>query len=147
MERTNERQKKLLVHKALKHFGSLDGRTFAAWGLAFKPKTDDMREAPSVDIVRALVERGARVRAYDPVAMERFTKEHPDLELKLCASPEEVAVGADALVLITEWQEYGALNWEHMAGSMRSPILLDGRQVLDRQRMTAAGFRCFGLAG
>jgi len=143
----NRRQRERVIEKLLDELKILKGRTVGLLGLAFKPNTDDLREAPALDVARELILRGVLVKAHDPVAMERFKKEHPDLELTLCESPEDVAEGADALVLVTEWPEYSSLNWDRMAASMKSPILLDGRHVLDRQRVTAAGFRCMGLAG
>jgi UDPglucose 6-dehydrogenase len=143
----NRKQRERVVEKLLGELKILKGRTVGLLGLAFKPDTDDLREAPALDVARELVARGVQVKAHDPVAMKRFKKEHPELELTLCQSPDEVARDADALVLVTEWPEYRSLNWEHIAASMRTPILLDGRHVLDRQRMTAAGFRCLGLAG
>jgi len=143
----NRRQRERVIEKLLDELKILKGRTVGLLGLAFKPNTDDLREAPALDVARELILRGVLVKAHDPVAMERFKKEHPDLELTQCESPEDVAEGADALVLVTEWPEYSSLNWDRMAASMKSPILLDGRHVLDRQRVTAAGFRCMGLAG
>ncbi len=116
-------------------------------GLAFKPHTDDLREAPALDIARKLIERGARVKVHDPVAMERFKQEHAGLDVMCCATPEEVARDADALVLVTEWPQYRELEWEPLARSMRSAIILDGRQALDRARMGRAGFRYISVAG
>ena len=143
----NNKQRERVVEKLLSELKILKGRTVGLLGLAFKPDTDDLREAPALDVARELISRGVRVKAHDPVAMERFKREYPDLELTLCASAEQVAEDADALVLVTEWPEYRTLNWEPLAASMRSAIVLDGRQVLDRQRLTAAGFRYLGWAG
>ena len=106
-----------------------------------------MREAPALDIARKLIERGARVKAHDPVAMERFLEENPDLDVTLCPTAEEVAEDADAVVLVTEWQQYRELDWEALKGVMRSPIVLDGRNLLDRARLARAGFRYLSLAG
>jgi UDPglucose 6-dehydrogenase len=100
-----------------------------------------------LDVARQLLERGARVKAHDPIAMERFKKEHAGLELTLASDAHEVAREADALVLITEWPQYLELNWESLASVMRTPILLDARHVLDRARVTRAGFRYITLAG
>lgn len=143
----NRRQRERVVEKLLAELKILKGRTVGLLGLAFKPQTDDLREAPALDVARQLIERGARVKAHDPVAMERFKKEHPDLESILCGTPAEVAREADALVLVTEWPQYLDLDWEALAASMRTPILLDGRHALDRARVTRAGFRYLGLAG
>jgi UDPglucose 6-dehydrogenase len=143
----NRRQRERVVDKLLGELKILKGRTVGLLGLAFKPHTDDLREAPALDVTRQLIERGARVKAHDPVAMERFKKEYPALEHILCATPAEVAREADALVLVTEWPQYLELDWEALAASMRTPILLDGRHVLDRGRVTRAGFRYIGVAG
>ena len=115
--------------------------------MAFKPHTDDLREAPALDIARKLLERGARVKVHDPVAMERFRRENADLEVTCCASPLEVATDADALVIVTEWPEYAELHWEKLGETMRSRIILDGRHLLDRERLTRAGFKYIGLPG
>jgi UDPglucose 6-dehydrogenase len=142
----NRRQRERVLDKLLSELQTLKGRTIGILGLAFKPNTDDLRDAPAVEVAKRLIERGARVRAHDPVAMERFRKENPNSEVHCCASPEEVAFGADALVLITEWPQYKDLNWEKVASSMRSAILIDARYALDRARATRAGFRYAALA-
>jgi len=142
----NARQRETVVEKLLDELRILKGRTVGLLGLAFKPNTDDLRDAPAVAIARNLVERGARVRLHDPVAMRRFEREHPDLASSLCASPEEVAKSSDALVLVTEWPAYLELDWAALAGVMRTPILIDGRHTLDRDRLAQAGFRYVALA-
>lgn len=142
----NRRQRERVVEKLLGELKILKGRTVGLLGLAFKPNTDDLREAPALDIACKLVERGARVKVHDPVAMERFRKEMPGMDVTLCDSAQEVADDADALVLVTEWPQYRDLEWEKIAQTMRSPVILDGRHLLDRQRLTKAGFRCVGLA-
>src|SRR5215469_2503003 len=142
----NKRQRERVVDKLLGELKILKGRTIGLLGLAFKPNTDDLREAPAVDIARKLIERGARVRAHDPVAMERFRKENPNSEVQCCATAEDVAASADALVLLTEWPQYQDLNWEELARFMRSAILLDARNALDRARLTRAGFRYAALS-
>ena len=143
----NRRQRERVVEKLLAELKILKGRTIGLLGLAFKPNTDDLRDAPALDIAQRLIERGARVRAHDPVAMERFRKEHPNSQVTCCDTPEDAACGSDALVLVTEWQQYRDLDWEKLAGGMRSAILLDGRHALDKMRLTQAGFRYIGLAG
>lgn len=143
----NKKQRERVVDKLLGELKILKGRTIGLLGLAFKPNTDDLRDAPAVDIAKRLIERGARVKAHDPVAMDRFRQEHSNCEVLLCASAEEVAEGCDALVLVTEWPEYRELDWESLAKSMRSAFVLDGRLVLDRTRLSRAGFRVSGLAG
>ncbi len=143
----NRRQRDRVVEKLLAELRILKGRTIGLLGLAFKPDTDDLREAPALDIARKLIERGARVKAHDPVAMERFLRECGDLGVTCCETPEEVAIDADALVLVTEWLQYRELDWEPLARSMRTAIMLDGRHALDRARITRAGFHYFALAG
>jgi UDPglucose 6-dehydrogenase len=143
----NRRQRDAVVEKLLSELKILKGRTIGLLGLAFKPNTDDLREAPAVDIARKLIGRGAKVKVHDPVALERFQKEYGDIGAVVCAGPVEVAEDADALVLVTEWPQYGELEWERVAGVMRTPIILDGRLALDRARLTGFGFRYLSLAG
>jgi UDPglucose 6-dehydrogenase len=143
----NKKQRERVVEKLLGELKILKGRTIGLLGLAFKPNTDDLRDAPALDIARRLIERGARVKVHDPVAMERFRADHPSLDVVCCATAEEVAEGSDALVLVTEWPEYRELNWEEVAKSMHAAIMLDGRNVLDRGRLTRAGFRYVGISG
>ena len=142
----NKRQRERVLNKLLAELQTLKGRTIGILGLAFKPNTDDLRDAPAVEVAKRLVERGARVRAHDPVAMERFRKENPNCEVQCCATAGDVAASADALVLLTEWPQYQDLNWEELARSMRSSILLDARNALDHARLTRAGFRSAALS-
>ena len=141
----NLRQRGRVVAKLLDELKILKGRSIGILGLAFKPDTDDLRDAPAIDIARHLISRGARVRAHDPVAMERFKRENPDLEITLCASEEETAHGADALILATEWQQYKELDWDKLSARMRTKVVLDGRNVLDRVRVERAGIRYIQL--
>jgi UDPglucose 6-dehydrogenase len=143
----NRRQRERVVDKLLGELKILKGRTVGMLGLAFKPHTDDLREAPALDIARKLIERGARVKAHDPVAMERFRKENANLDVTCCAAPEDVAEDADALIVVTEWPQYRELDWQAVKSSMRTPVLLDGRNLLDREAMTRLGFRYLTLAG
>jgi UDPglucose 6-dehydrogenase len=143
----NRRQRERVVEKLLDELKILKGRTVGLLGLAFKPNTDDLREAPAIDIARKLLERGARVKAHDPVAMERFLEENSDMDVNLCAKPEQVAQGADAVVLVTEWPHYRDLDWDAIKTTMRSAVLLDGRNLLDRAQLIQKGFRYLTLAG
>jgi UDPglucose 6-dehydrogenase len=143
----NRRQRDLVIARLLDELRILKGRAIGLLGLSFKPNTDDLRDAPAIDIARRLIERGARVRLHDPIAMERFRAEQPTLEPYLCETPEEVADSADALVLVTEWPQYLELDWAKLGVSMRTPIVLDGRHALDQQRLTRAGFRYLAAAG
>ncbi len=143
----NRRQRERVVEKLLGELKILKGRTIGLLGLAFKPNTDDLREAPAIDIARKLLDRGCKVKVHDPVAMDRFKQEYPDLNVVVCAEANEVFDDADAVVLVTEWQQYRELPWEDLKGSMRSPIVLDGRHVLDRARLTRFGYKYVGIAG
>ena len=143
----NRRQRERVVEKLLGELKILKGRTVGLLGLAFKPHTDDLREAPALDVARHLLERGARVKVHDPVAMNRFKKEYAGMDVVLAADAQEVARDADAVVLVTEWPQYLNLDWESLASIMRTPILLDTRHALDRARITRAGFRYITLAG
>ncbi len=142
----NSRQRDRVVEKLLNELKLLKGRTIGLLGLAFKPNTDDLREAPAIEIAQKLIDRGVRVKAHDPIAMEKFTKEHGGMGVVLCESPEQVAEGSDALVLVTEWNEYRDLDWEAIAKTMRAAYLLDGRHSLDAEKLTKAGFRFATLA-
>jgi len=144
VERTNERQKKLLVQKALKHFGSLDGRTFAVWGLAFKPKTDDMREAPSIEVIEGLLAKGAKVVAHDPVAEHTARRVFGD-RIRYTQVPYEAVEGADALFVVTEWNEFRHPDFDRMKALMKSPVIFDGRNIYDPVRMRELGFTYMGL--
>ncbi|QRN95941.1 UDP-glucose/GDP-mannose dehydrogenase family protein [Archangium violaceum] len=144
VERTNERQKKALVHKALKHFGSLDGRKFAVWGLAFKPKTDDMREAPSIEVIEGLLAKGAQVAAHDPVA-ERTARRVFGERIRYTNVPYEALEGVDALFVVTEWNEFRHPDFERMKALMKSPVIFDGRNIYDPSRMKELGFTYMGL--
>jgi UDPglucose 6-dehydrogenase len=125
-----------LMAKAL---GSLDGRSLAVLGLAFKPNTDDMREAKSIEVIEQLVKLGASVRAYDPVAMEAARRILP-ATVTFCESPYEAATGADAVVLVTEWNEFKFLNLERLRSVMRRPVVFDGRNLWEPERMRRLGF-------
>jgi UDPglucose 6-dehydrogenase len=144
VERTNERQKKSLVAKAVKHFGDLAGKTIAVWGLAFKPKTDDMREAPSLEIIEGLAGKGARIQATDPVAMEVARKILGE-RVKLCEDPYETLEGADALCVVTEWNEFRRPDFERMKRLMKQPVIFDGRNIFDPLAMRSRGFVYYGI--
>ena len=139
----NRRQRELMVPKIEALAGGLKGKTVAVLGLAFKPETDDMRDAPSVDIIRALRERGARVRAYDPVAAEAARECLPDIEY---AADEYTAVaGADVLVFMTEWNQFRALNMERVRELMRAPKIADLRNIYEPEDMRELGFDYVGV--
>jgi UDPglucose 6-dehydrogenase len=144
VERVNERQKRALVEKALKHFGSLHGLVVGVWGLAFKPKTDDMREAPAITVIEGLLGNGARVRVHDPVATEVATKIFGG-RVEFAPDPYAAADGADALFLVTEWNEFRQPDFERLKRTMKQPVLFDGRNVWDPKKVRAMGFTYQGI--
>jgi len=131
------------VGKVERALGTLAGATVAVWGLAFKPDTDDLREAPSLEIIRALQARGATVRAHDPVAMDAARPLLPGVTL--CADPYEAARGADAVALITDWAEFKGLDLARVSWTLRRPILIDGRNIYDPEAVAALGFTYHGM--
>jgi UDPglucose 6-dehydrogenase len=147
VEAVNEAQKRRLIGKITERFGEkLTGRKFALWGLAFKPNTDDMREAPSQTILRGLIERGAKVAAYDPVAMDEAKRVLGQLAgLSYASSPIEATTGSDALVVITEWQEFRSPDFAELKRRLKTPIVFDGRNVYDPEQVRAAGLEYFGV--
>jgi UDPglucose 6-dehydrogenase len=147
VEGVNKRQKQILFRKIKAFFGSdLEGKTIAVWGLAFKPNTDDMREAPSRDLMEALWSAGATVRAYDPVAMgeaRRIYGDRPDLVL--VDRQEDALVGADALAILTEWQEFRSPDFDVIRDSLRCPVIFDGRNLYEPSLVHRFGLRYFGI--
>ncbi len=141
----NKRQRARVVEKLLVELRILKGRTISLLGLAFKPQTDDLREAPVLDIARRLLEHGAIVRAHDPVAMERFRREYSDLDIELVAKAEDLFDRADAVVVVTEWPEYGELDWERLRAVMSRPVVVDGRSFLDGKRLAASGYHFISI--
>ncbi len=146
VQTTNAVQKRLLFKKISQRFGDkLEGRTFGVWGLAFKPGTDDMREAPSVSLLGDLIDAGARVKAYDPVAMPTAKRELPehwwqDGRLELSEHPYDAVTDADAMVLVTEWKPFRNPDFERMKRIMRTPIIFDGRNQYEPEALHTAGF-------
>jgi UDPglucose 6-dehydrogenase len=141
----NRMQKRVLVHKIRREFSEyLDGRVFAVWGLAFKPGTDDMREAPAVEIIEALLARGAEVRATDPVAIER-ARELFGTRVTLDRDSYRILDGADGLLLATEWNEYRFPDFERIRGLLRKPVLFDGRNIWNRALVESSGFIYHGI--
>ncbi len=147
VEAVNERQKLRLVEKITQRLGDdLTGRHFALWGLAFKPNTDDMREAPSREIVRALAQRGASLTAYDPVAMDEARRVFGDqAQLKFADSPSSALAGADALIIATEWQEFRSPDFDRLARELRQRLIFDGRNLYDPAQVKAAGMEYFAI--
>lgn len=141
----NEKQKTMLLEKALQVFdGDLAGRHFAVWGLSFKPRTDDMREAPSIPLVEGLLQRGARVAVHDPAALRNARQIFGDRVL-YAEDPYMAAEGADALFVVTEWNEYRRPHFERLRATMKAPVLFDGRNLYPPARMKEQGFVYRGI--
>lgn len=139
----NRNQRRRIIFKLRKALGSLDEKVIGVLGLSFKPNTDDIRDAPAIEVIHLLQNEGAIVRAYDPQAMENTTRLMP--RLKLCKDPYEVAEQTDALILATDWNEFKQLDFERIKNLMRRPIIMDGRNLWDPERMRAMGFTYFGM--
>ncbi len=145
VEAVNEEQKSLMFRKYRDFVnGQLEGKTVGFWGLAFKPGTDDMREAPSLVMIDEFVRAGCRVKAYDPVAMDECRRRIGD-GIVYCDDIYEVVEEADALFLVTEWTEFRSPDWRKVGGAMRTRVLFDGRNLYDRKEAEAAGFAYFGI--
>ncbi len=146
VEEVNEKQKSALFEKLQRYFnGDLRGKTIALWGLAFKPETDDMREAPSLILINKLMDAGCNVRVYDPAAM---TECHRRIGDKVCYATDmyDAALDADALMLVTEWKEFRLPSWAVIKKAMRTPVLLDGRNIYEKKEIEELGFtyHCIG---
>jgi UDPglucose 6-dehydrogenase len=139
----NRDQRMLAIDKLRECLETLTGRVVGLLGLAFKPNTDDLRDAPSLDIARVLIAAGAEVRAYDPAAMERARVLLPEVEYS--ADPYELAVGADGIVLVTEWEDFRHLDLGRISASMRTPVMVDGRNIYDPSMMRSLGFTYRGI--
>ncbi len=139
----NRDQRRQVIHKLRALLGTLDEKRIGVLGLAFKPNTDDMREAPSVELIHLLQSEGAHIRVYDPVAMGNA--EHYLHDVTLCRDAYEVASGADALVVVTEWNEFKHLSLPRLKEAMRQPIVVDGRNIYDPEQMRALGFIYRGM--
>jgi UDPglucose 6-dehydrogenase len=146
VESVNARQKLVLFNKMKTHFGSLRGKVIAIWGLAFKPNTDDMREAASRVLMEALWSAGAKVRAYDPVAMAECARIYGSRDdLTLCKSADQALEGADALAIITEWREFRSPDFDFIKGALSAPVIFDGRNLYDPAQMAKAGFSYYAI--
>jgi UDPglucose 6-dehydrogenase len=137
----NDRIKRRAIERVHEAIGQdLDGKVVAVLGLSFKPETDDMRESSSIPLVSALVEDGARVKAFDPVAMDNAREILPD-EVEYCEDSYDAADGADAMIIVTEWNQFRSLDMERVRSSLRHPVVVDLRNLYDPQRMKDQGFR------
>ncbi len=146
VETVNNRQKQFLFNKIKAHFNDLRGKTFAVWGLAFKPNTDDMREAPSRVLIEALWSAGAKVHAYDPVAMPECARIYGErADLVFCKTSPEALQDADALVIVTEWQLFRSPDFDFLKSALRSPVIFDGRNLYDPAHMAQSGFSYYAV--
>lgn len=146
VEHVNERQKNILFDKLMKYYnGNIKGKTIAVWGLAFKPKTDDMREAPSLVLIDKIIEAGANVRVYDPVAMEEAKTHHLDDSVIYAKDIYDTTLDADAILMVTEWNEFRLPTWDVIKRTMKTPVVFDGRNIYNKQEMNDAGFDYFGI--
>ena len=141
----NAAQRQMVIQKLQEKLYILKGRTIGLLGLAFKPNTDDLRDAPSLHIASRLLEMGARVKAYDPIAMPACREQHPELKIRYCESAREVAQDADALVIVTEWEEFHNLPLKELSGLMAKPVLVDGRNLFRPDLAAAAGMDYTGI--
>ena len=145
VEAENERQKTLLVEKVKRHFGAkLSGVTFAVWGLAFKPRTDDMRDAPAIPVIESLLAAGARVQAFDPEAMEEARKIFGD-RIQYTHRNYDALHGAAALVILTEWNEFRRPDFERVRNLLAVPVIFDGRNIYDPAELRRLGFKYYSI--
>ncbi|MCA8987397.1 MAG: UDP-glucose/GDP-mannose dehydrogenase family protein [Planctomycetaceae bacterium] len=141
----NQAQKHVLYDKVKSYFGAdLAGKTFAIWGLAFKPRTDDIREAPSLTLINSLLAAGAQIKAHDPVAMDNVREQYGE-KITYCAHQYDALVGADALVICTEWNEYRTPDFAFIMAQLKQPVVIDGRNLYDPAKMFKRGFHYSGI--
>jgi len=140
----NDEQKLVLYHKLKKHFGSLSGLTLAVWGLSFKPRTDDVREAPALFLIEKFITEGAKVKAFDPVAIET-AKKASTVPFETGPDAMSVTRGADALVVVTEWNEFRNPDFDELKKNLKSPVVFDGRNVFDPLKMKKLGFQYYSI--
>lgn len=145
VDTVNTAQKEVLFKKLHRHFnGDLSGKSIAVWGLSFKPRTDDIREAPALVLIDHLLEAGAQIRVHDPVAMDNVREEYGD-RITYCDHHYDAIEGADALAILTEWNEFRNPDFGYMLHKMKQPVIFDGRNLYDPQKMHATGFRYSGM--
>lgn len=145
VEQVNERQKAILVEKVKRHFGAqLSGLTFAIWGLAFKPRTDDMRDAPSITVIESLLKAGAQIHAFDPEATAEAKKVFGD-RIRYAGRNYDALAGASALLVLTEWNEFRRPDFKRIKELLRQPIIFDGRNIYDSSDLTKLGFKYYSI--
>ena len=145
VDRINESQKSLLVRKLGNILWNIADKDIAVWGIAFKPDTDDIRSAPAIDIIRLLIAEGARVRTFDPAAMTKAKEELGSKGITWCRDAYEAAEGADCVILMTEWNEFKEMDWVRLKSIMRQPVVVDGRNIYDPEKLKALGFKYAGV--
>jgi len=147
VDAANERQKAVVADKVVKRFGAdLKGRRFALWGLAFKPNTDDMREAPSLVVIKALLDRGATVCAFDPVAMDEARRLYgKERSVSFAASAMDAVKGADALVIMTEWKAFRSPDFEELKRMLKEPVIVDGRNLYEPSVVASYGLEYYPI--
>ncbi len=146
VEEVNKSQKQVLFNKLCKVYGkdNLKGKTIALWGLAFKPDTDDMRDSTALVVINLLLEAGCHIKAYDPIAMNECKRRLGD-KITYCKDMYEATLDADALLLLTEWQEFRLPTWDVIKRVMKTPLLIDGRNIFDAKELNEAGFTYYGI--
>ena len=146
VEEVNNEQKKIVFKKLEHAFDyNLKGKTIAIWGLSFKPETDDMREAPSITTIKLLLEAGAKIRAFDPKAIDEAIEHYIADTITYCTNIYEASHGADAVALLTEWKQFRLPNWEKIKQNMKGNIVVDGRNIYNKLEMQEMGFKYYSI--
>ena len=143
--KVNDQQKMRPFQALKKHFKNLKGKTIAVWGLSFKPRTDDVLEAPALYVLEALLKAGAKIQAFDPVAMESFQRAFSDKRVKYMGNAYDAVEGADALLVMTEWDEFRTTEYPELAKRMKQHVIVDGRNIFERSEAEAEGFKYYGI--
>ena len=145
VDQVNERQKRILIQKVRRHFGAdLSSRTFAIWGLSFKPNTDDIREAPAINVIEDLLGHGASIKAFDPAAMTQAERVFNG-SISYCQRSYEALEGADALLVCAEWNEFRTPEFQRIKMLLRNPVIFDGRNIFDAAEMKQMGFVYYSI--
>lgn len=145
VEEVNDIQKGILFEKLMKHFnGDIKGRTIGMWGLAFKPETDDMREAPALVLIDKIIKAGGRIQVYDPIAMDECKRRIGDV-VTYSKNMYEAAIDVDALLLVTEWKEFRMLSFPVLGKTMNQKVIIDGRNIYDVEQMREEGFAYYKI--
>ncbi|NQT32919.1 MAG: UDP-glucose/GDP-mannose dehydrogenase family protein [Candidatus Omnitrophica bacterium] len=144
VEKINEMQKELVMQKVSDMLWNLPNKTIAVWGLAFKPNTDDIRFSPSIDIIKRLLAEGAKIKVFDPVAMDKARVELGE-SVTYCRDAYDAALDSDCIMLMTEWNEFKEVDWQRIKGSVKQPVVLDGRNIYSPEKMKELGFKYMGI--